>query len=136
MSNLPASTAPYALAVDDDGLILMDAIDILADAGFRTLDARNGDLAIGILEEHHRSIVLLFTDVQIPGTRDGFALARETAQRWPHISIVAASGHVSPSPGDMPEGSCFIAKPFSARIVHDHLRDILPDGQKPEPLKG
>jgi hypothetical protein len=27
------------------------------------------------------------------------------------------------------------SKPFSAGLVHDHLRRTLPDGKKPEPLK-
>jgi hypothetical protein len=35
----------------------------------------------------------------------------------------------------MPEKATFIGKPFSAAIVHEHLRAKLPDGKKPEPLK-
>ncbi|MCJ2006063.1 response regulator [Methylobacterium sp. J-092] len=129
------ASAPYALAVDDDGLIRMDVLDILEEAGFRTLEAADGDRAITILEEHHASIALLFTDVQMPGSRDGFALAREVSRRWPDITIVVASGQVSPQPGELPDGVRFLNKPFSAEMVHDHLREILPDGRKPEPLK-
>ncbi|GLS63842.1 response regulator [Methylobacterium oxalidis] len=70
-----------------------------------------------------------------PTRATGFAVAREAARQWPHIAIMVASGHVQPEPGDMPEGAHFIAKPFSARMVHDHLREILPDGQKPETLR-
>jgi hypothetical protein len=35
----------------------------------------------------------------------------------------------------MPDKARFIAKPFSAELVHAHLQEILLDGQKPEPLK-
>lgn len=135
MHNQPAAPAPYALVVDDDGLIRMDAADILADAGFRTFEAETGDKAITLLEREQECIVLLFSDVQMPGSRDGFALARETAERWPHISIVIASGNIKPGPGDMPDGARFIGKPFSAALVHRHIKEILPDGQKPDPLK-
>ncbi|SDN29127.1 Response regulator receiver domain-containing protein [Methylobacterium phyllostachyos] len=135
MSDPVPSQVPYALVVDDDGLIRMDAMDILADAGFRTLEASDGDRAIALLGREHAAIALLFTDVQMPGSRDGFAVARETASRWPHIAIVVASGQVQPAPGDMPEGARFIGKPFTADMVHDHLREILPDGQKPESLR-
>lgn len=135
MSSPENTSAPYALVVDDDGLIRMDAMDILEEAGFRTFEASDGDKAIALLAQEHALIVLLFTDVQMPGTRNGFAVARETARQWPHIAIVVASGQVQPSPGDMPEGACFIGKPFTAEMVHDHLRDILPDGKKPEPLR-
>jgi CheY-like chemotaxis protein len=128
-------SAPYALVVDDDGFIRMDAMDILEDAGFRTFEASDGDKAVALLAREHASIVLLFTDVQMPGTRDGFALARETALQWPHIAIVVASGQAHPGPGDMPEGARFIGKPFTADMVHDHLQEILPDGRKPAPLR-
>jgi CheY-like chemotaxis protein len=128
-------SAPYALVVDDDGLIRMDAMYILQDAGFRTFEAADGDEAMVLLAREQASIVLLFTDVQMPGSRDGFAVARETARQWPHIAIVVASGQVHPKPGDMPDGGRFIGKPFTAEMVHDHLRDILPDGQKPAPLR-
>lgn len=135
MSGSAQPPAPYALVVDDDGLIRMDAMDILAEAGFCTFEASDGDKAMTLLSREHAMIVLLFTDVQMPGSRDGFAVARETASRWPHIAIVVASGQVQPGPGDMPEGARFIGKPFTADMVHDHLREILPDGQKPEPLR-
>lgn len=126
---------PYALVVDDDGLIRMDAMDILQEAGFRTFEASDGDKAIALLAREHTLIFLVFTDVQMPGSRDGFAVARETAQRWPHIAIVVASGQAHPGPGDMPEGARFIGKPFTAELVQDHLQEILPDGRKPAPLR-
>lgn len=135
MSDPSDPAEPYALVVDDDGLIRMDAMYILEDAGFRTFEASDGDKAMKVLDREHAVIVLLFTDVQMPGSRDGFAVARETAARWPHIAIVVASGHLRPEPGDMPEGACFIGKPFTADMVHDHLQEILPDGRKPAPLR-
>ena len=134
--SLPASDAPYAIVVDDDFLIRMDAVQILEEAGFRTLDAEHGDAAFAMLSMRHRDVVLLFSDVQMPGQLDGFALAHKVAATWPHISIVVASGQRRPGPGEMPEKARFIAKPFSAELVHTHVREILPDGQKPEPLKG
>ena len=42
---------------------------------------------------------------------------------------------MKPGPDDMPDGAVFLDKPFSAKVVHDHIDMILPDGQKPEPLK-
>lgn len=132
----PIFSAPYALVVDDNLLIRMDAMDILKQAGFQVLEAECGDVAYDLLKTRHPDIVLLFTDVQMPGELDGFALARKVAISWPDISIVVASGHVKPAPGSMPDKARFIAKPFSAALVHAHLQEILPHGQKPEPLRG
>ena len=127
--------APYALVVDDEPLILMDACDILSDAGFRPLEAGSVDEAIGILEAHAGDITLVFTDVQMPGGRDGFDLAREVARRWPDIRTLVASGAAQPAEGDLPETAVFISKPFSADVVHERLQELLPDGRKPEPLR-
>lgn len=129
------STTPYALVVDDDPIILMDACDILEEAGFRFHEADNGDAAVTLLDEHHDSVILFFSDVEMPGGRNGFELARHVDKHWPHIEIVIASGNVKPKPGDMPEKATFIAKPFNARMVHEHLAQTLPDEKKPEPLK-
>jgi CheY-like chemotaxis protein len=127
--------SPYALVVDDEPIIRMDAADILEDAGFRTYQARNGDEALAALASFGRNIQLLFTDVQMPGDTNGFALARECSKRWPHISILVASGAQHPDPDDMPEGAVFMGKPFSANVIYDRLQELLPDGQKPAPLK-
>jgi CheY-like chemotaxis protein len=129
------STIPYALAVDDDPFILKDTHDILVEAGFRCHEAHTGDEAITLLEEHADSIVLLFSDVEMPGETDGFGLARYVDEHWPHIEIVIASGRIMPEAGDMPSKATFLGKPFNAAMVHDHLREKLPDGVKPEPLK-
>lgn len=129
------STAPYALAVDDDPLLLMSTCDILEDAGFRCHSADHGDAAKAMLPEHAENITLLFSDVEMPGDTNGFALARHVDEHWPWIEIVIASGRIKPEPGEMPEKATFIGKPFSAAIVHEHLRAKLPDGKKPEPLK-
>lgn len=121
--------------VDDDGLIRMDAASILEDAGFQVMEAGHADEALALLQEHYASITLLFSDVHMPGDRDGFALARYAAEHWPHISIVVASGRAQPGAGDLPTGARFVSKPFSAAIVRHHLRKVLSDEQQPGPLR-
>lgn len=129
------STIPFALAVDDDAIIRLDACQILEDAGFRCLDAGSGDEALEVLRGKHEQIVVLFTDVEMPGDTDGFALARHVADHWPHIEIVVSSGAKRPREGEIPQKAVFIPKPFSAEVVHAELARLLPDGKKPEPLK-
>lgn len=109
---------------------------ILTDVGFQVLDADHGDTAFALMQTHHQDVVLLFTDVQMPGVLDGFALARAVAESWPHVSIVVASGHAKPGPGAMLQKARFIGRPFIAELVHAHLHEILPDGKKPAPLRG
>lgn len=130
-----SNAAPYAFVVDDDALILMHAMDILEDAGFRTLSAQNGDRALEQLEVHGEDVALLFTDVEMPGSMNGFELAREVTKRWPDIGVLVASGQVTPKDDDLPNGAVFVRKPFSADVIYDRLHELLPDGKKPAPLK-
>lgn len=126
----------YALVADDDALIRMDVAHILEDAGYRVHEAANVQEALSILNREGDSIQLLFSDVQMPpGDLDGFDLARHCATDWPRIAILVASGQAKPSPDDLPEGAVFIAKPFSANFVYERLQGILPDDDKPGPLK-
>ena len=136
MTHVQDDRRPYALVVDDDGILRMDVCEMLEQAGFRTLEAENADEAVTVLEQYHLDVTLMFSDVEMPGSQNGFALAREVAVKWPHVAIVVASGRMHPGLGELPEGARFIGKPFSADMVHEHLREILPEGQKPEPLRG
>lgn len=131
MDNAIALKGTHALVVDDDGLIRMDAVDILERAGYATLEAQTGDQALDLLRRCHQDVSVLFTDVRMPGAHDGFSLARETARAYPHIAILVSSGIARPDLGDLPELAHFIEKPFSARIVRRHLRQMI-DGQGPE----
>lgn len=80
------SDAPFALVVDNDGIIRMSACDILSNAGFRPLESANVEEALGVLDSTP-AVALLFTDVQMPGGRDSFELTREMADRWPDVKI-------------------------------------------------
>lgn len=128
-------TKPYALAVDDDPLILLGVCDILDEAGFRCLEAMDVKEAQSLLIQHQPSVILLFSDVDMGNGEDGFFLARWTAENFDHVEIVIASGASSPVEGDMPERATFLRKPFNATAVKDHLATTLPDDKKPAALR-
>lgn len=128
-------TLPRAMVVDDEVMILMEACDILQGFGFDCLDALHAQEAITALERHADEVTLLFSDAQMPGPIDGFALARHVDQHWPWIEIVLASGVVLPGEGELPDRATFLTKPFNRHTVREHLDTMLPDGKKPEPLR-
>src|ERR1700736_985723 len=109
---LAESRRPVVLIVEDEFLLRMDAIDMIAAAGFETVEASNADEAIEILEAR-TDITVVFTDIQMPGSMDGLKLARAVRGRWPPIKIVATSGHVHVSETDLPAGGRFLPKPYS-----------------------
>lgn len=121
---LSASKRPVVLVVEDEFLLRMDAVDMIAAAGFEVVEAGNADEAIEILESR-RDITVVFTDIQMPGSMDGLKLARAVRGRWPPIKIVATSGHPDVGETDLPEGGRFLPKPYSPAEVAGVLRELM-----------
>jgi CheY-like chemotaxis protein len=117
---------PLALLVDDEAVVRMEMCDLLIDAGFDVVEAWSTATALDQLARHP-DISLLFTDVNMPGPLNGFALARAVAVSWPEIRIVVASGVSRPAAQDMPVGARFIDKPFSPRLVVETVREVRAD---------
>jgi CheY-like chemotaxis protein len=92
------------------------AADMLEDAGFTVLAAASADEACAILEDRD-DIAVLFTDIEMPGSMNGFALAALAAKRWPHIRLVITSGRCRPASHEVPDHGKFVPKPYQAAQV-------------------
>ena len=79
------------LIVEDEVLIRMDVADYLRTCGYRVVEAGDAAEAIAVIESGHR-IDLMFSDVQMPGAMDGFALARWVRTHHPQIRVILTSG--------------------------------------------
>jgi CheY-like chemotaxis protein len=86
---------------------------MISEAGFDVVEAGNSDEAISILEDRP-DIHIVFTDIHMPGSMDGLKLARFVRDRWLPIKLVATSGRLALTEGDLPEGGLFISKPYTA----------------------
>jgi CheY-like chemotaxis protein len=118
-----APWGPVVLAVEDEPLILMLAVDMIRDAGFEPLWASNAEEAIRILESRD-DIRIVFTDINMPGSMDGIKLAQAVRGRWPPIRIIVTSGFSAGKLKLLPEGSQFIPKPYSAGQISDALHSL------------
>ncbi|WP_259149808.1 response regulator [Rhizobium sp. BIGb0125] len=100
------------LVVEDDGLIRMDIVDMLVDAGYQVLEAANADQALDVLEREP-TICALLTDIDMPGTINGISLAHRVKEERPNCKIVVISGRYSPSQGTLPDEAIYLSKPIS-----------------------
>lgn len=114
---------PTILVVEDEPLIRLDTVDRLEDEGFEVIEAGDAAEAIRILETCAH-IGILFTDVEMPGSMDGFALARVTRDRWPPIEIIVASGRRQPDATSLPDRGQFFGKPYDWPVLMSALREI------------
>jgi DNA-binding NtrC family response regulator len=103
----------------------MTAADELDDAGFRVLEAKNADEALAVLEAHSDEVQVLFTDVDMPGSMDGMALAERVYQRWPHLLLLISSGYPRPHPDEIPDHGRFVPKPYIGATLVRHITEMM-----------
>ena len=105
-------------------MLRMHAINIVEDAGYMPLEAMHAVEAIAILESRS-DVMLMCTDIQMPGQMDGMGLAHAVHERWPTIGIIVVSGQLNLSNLDLPPGSRFFSKPLNAREVIAGMRGMI-----------
>jgi CheY-like chemotaxis protein len=121
MAGSPDRCPPVVLIVEDDPLLRMLAVEVIEEAGFVALEAGDADEAVALLESRP-DIVLLFTDINMPGSMDGLKLAHAVRDRWPPVKILVVSGQVRPRQADLPADCQFIEKPYRAAAMLEELR--------------
>ena len=112
------------LVVEDDALIRWNIVDALEEAGFEVVEACNVVEAVAILGAVP-DIKAVFTDVDMPGPKDGLALAHVVSSDRPDVKILVASGRHRPANNDLPAESRFFAKPYSCANVIASLNEML-----------
>lgn len=121
---MPTTSKSVVLVVEDEPLILMDAMQSLEDAGFDVVDAYDGEHALIRLQERP-DIGAVFTDVNMPGRFDGVQLARMVNERRPDIVIIVTSGAINVQRTDLPEGGQFIPKPYRGEHVAKLIQELV-----------
>lgn len=121
---MPASVSPgVILIVEDHPLVQITASAMIEDAGLRTVIAGDADEAIEILSTRD-DICCVFTDIEMPGSMDGLALAVLVKRRWPHIQLVVTSGGQPPHALTLPIEVSFFQKPYDYASVIEELKAI------------
>ena len=111
MTERPGPRPPVILVVDDEMLLRMLATEHFEEAGFEVIEAEDGASALAALRARP-DIRAVFTDVQMPGRPDGFALARMVRAECPECAIVVVSGRPPPVNTDLAHGARFVSKPY------------------------
>jgi CheY-like chemotaxis protein len=123
---IPAANDVHMIVVaEDEEAIRVIVCQALTDAGFIVVEAGHADEAAILLRAHAPAVHALFTDIHMPGSMDGLALAHMSRCNWPWIALLIASGQARPPMHELPEGSRFLPKPYHPDHVVDHLREML-----------
>lgn len=124
MSTPAGKSLPVVLVVEDQALLRILAVEVVEEAGFTAIEARDADEAVVLLESR-TDITLLFTDINMPGSMDGLQLAHAVRDRWPPIKILLVSGQQRLQPSDLPLNSCLVGKPYQPSALVEELRSLM-----------
>src|SRR5215218_9781097 len=89
---------PVILVVEVELLVRIVQVDILREAGFRVAEAQDADEAFDMLRRRPE-IAAVLTDVDMPGSLNGFEFARLVKQGWPEVGVLTISGKDAPCAG-------------------------------------
>jgi PAS domain S-box-containing protein len=123
----PLGGSETILLVEDEVSLRAITRDILAEHGYRVLDAEGGAEAIAIAREHLGPIHLLVTDVVMPGI-NGRVLAESVKSLRPDSRVLYISGYtddVIARRGVLEPGTLLLGKPFTAVALLHRVREAL-----------
>jgi two-component system, OmpR family, response regulator ResD len=112
------------LVVDDEPIVRDVVVRYLAEEGYRTLEAGDGETARALLEQEEPSLVVL--DLMLPGT-DGLALCRWIRGRsqLPVIMVTALGEEADRLTGLELGADDYLTKPFSPRELVARIKAVL-----------
>lgn len=117
---------PVILVVEDDVLVRTVVAAYLRECGFDVIEATSADEAIRVLQAEVR-VDIVFSDVNMPGSMDGFGLAQWVRRERPWLKVILTSGaaRTAKEAGDLCEHGPILAKPYDHAELERHIRSLL-----------
>ena len=114
------------LVVEDDVLVRMPIAQYLRDCGYKVIEAVSADEAMAVLLHRETVVDIVFSDIEMPGSIDGFGLAKWIREHCPGLDVVLAG--TIPRTVESAKELCkagTVPKPYEATVVHNHIRRLL-----------
>lgn len=113
---------PTVLLVEDEPIVRLDLASELRGARYEVIEASNADEALSVLNSS--PVDLMISDVVMPGSMDGVALAARARKVNSGMKIIIVSGELPGAPAESVADG-FIAKPHGCTPVLKTCRQLL-----------
>ncbi|MBL4687151.1 MAG: response regulator [Nannocystaceae bacterium] len=110
------------LVVDDEPDVRRATVQLVRSLGYQAVEAGDASQALSLLETDI-PVRLLMTDVVMPGTMDGRALAETVARKYPAVAVLIVSGGAAARDASSQLPS--LAKPYRRKELARALREAL-----------
>ncbi|MEI7949060.1 MAG: ATP-binding protein [Gammaproteobacteria bacterium] len=119
------------LLVEDDAAVSSFASQFLSSLGYTVLLAASGEAALVLLKQRN-DIVMLFTDIIMPGGMDGGELAKKALELDPALKVLYTSGYTDNAlikEGNLDPNVNFLTKPYTLNTMANRIRETLDRGK-------
>ena len=115
------------LLVEDEAFIREILSDELSFHGHDVCEASSGDQAANLIAKPPKAFSLLITDINMPGQRDGVAVARLIRRHHPDIPIIYMTGRPDAAQviGALGVREVILIKPFRPAAVIAAVEQLL-----------
>jgi CheY-like chemotaxis protein len=118
--------AQVVLVVEDEILVRMVIADYLRSCGYRVIEAASADEALIVLQHKEFEVDVVFSDIEMPGSMDGFELSKWLRANRPTVDVILA-GSVKRA-ADAAAELCDegpVPKPYEPQLAADRIRQLM-----------
>ena len=114
------------LVVEDEILIRMVIADYLRGCGYRVIEAASADEAMVILQHKELEVDVVFSDIDMPGSMDGFQLSKWLRANRPGVDVILAGSvaRAADAAGELCDSGP-IPKPYEPQLAADRIRQLM-----------
>lgn len=125
-SNTSQAVFNTILVVEDEVLIRNAIGEYLRHCGYRVIEAASADEAIVMLNEPKIIIDVVFSDIEMSGSMDGFGLAQWVRANKPGVHIILTGNiqKAANAAGDLCEEGPHLAKPYEPQQLIDWIKRL------------
>ena len=120
----PAKAAGTALLVEDNSDVAEVGAGLMRQLGYRVRSVVNAQAAIAALRLDPE-VDLVFSDILMPGGKNGLDLAEEIGERYPDIPVLLTTGYSASAQDAVARGVVVLQKPYDLESLRRHIREAV-----------
>ena len=125
LSNARSESPQTILVVDDEPAIRSLVGKIVTQAGYKCLEAEDGEVAVELFKESSEALYAVLMDRSMPGM-GGDAALRVMRSIDPNVPLVLSSGDLDQATRERSSADAFIAKPYGPADLVSLLKGLRP----------
>ncbi|HEX4554326.1 MAG TPA: response regulator [Xanthobacteraceae bacterium] len=131
----PSAPQETILLVEDEILTRTVIAEYLRECGYKVIEAASADEAILVLMRPDIVVDIVFSDVEMPGSMDGFGLSHWVRANRPGLDVVLAGtlAKTADMAAQLCEEGPVLKKPYEPHVAVQHIRRLLAARKVPPP---